>query len=187
MFNGPVNRDSSYFIAVEIQNKTLLIHIGFTNVSFPTINVSDKQWHKVEILMSLDAVQVIVDKCQVQNVRLPNYWQMVVDKQNNDDLKLSLGGIPPSISINHYYYNVLNVFEYEGCIRSLKINGDYRNLRLSVNQNDFNLAQNLAQCDCLYNSQCDSSSSFSVVKNNEFPWWIIIIIIGTLILLGKLF
>lgn len=37
LFNGPVNRDSSYFLAAEIFNSTLLVHIGATNVSFPNV------------------------------------------------------------------------------------------------------------------------------------------------------
>jgi hypothetical protein len=186
LFNGPINRDSVYFIAVEIFNKTLLVHIGYTNVSFPSVVVSDKVWHKVDILMSLNSVQVILDKCNAQTVKIDNYEKMSADKLKTDDVRLSLGGIPPAISINHYYYSVLNVFEYEGCIRNLRVNGGLRDIRLSNNQNEFNLAQNNQQCDCLYNGVCDAFNANSIVKSNEFPWWIILIVVGTLLMLGKL-
>lgn len=181
LFNGPINRDSSYFIAVEIFNYTLLVHIGSTNVSFPLVNVSDRSWHKVDILISLGYVQVNLDRCNSKTQMILNYYQMMADKQTGDDNRLSLGGIPPSISLNHYYYLMLNVFEYEGCIRNLKINGDYRDLTLKPNE--YNLAQNLQQCDCIYLKKCDSTA-IRVVRTNEFPWWIIIIILAALLMLA---
>lgn len=92
LFNGPINRDSSYFIAVEIVDKTLLIHIGYTNISFPNVVVSDKKWHRVDISMSLDAVQVTLDKCQSKTAIISNYNEMLANKQSGDDVQLSLGG-----------------------------------------------------------------------------------------------
>lgn len=182
LFNGPSNRDSLYFIAVEIFNRSLLVHIGYSNVTFTNVNVSDKSWHKVEIEMSLDAVQVNLDECNSQNLILANYDKMVADQQASDTVTLSLGGIPPSISTNHYYYSVLNVFEYEGCIRNLRINGELRDLKLTAN--NFNLAQNSAECDCKYLKDCEVVNA-SIIKNYEFPWWIILIIIAVLLMLGK--
>lgn len=182
LFNGPINRDSLHFIAVEIFNYTLLVHIGLTNISFPNVNVSDKQWHKIDISWSLNTVQVNLDKCYSKTVLIPNYEEMLKDKLSTDEAKLSLGGIPPDISINHYYYNQLNVFEFEGCIRNLRVNGDLRNLKLVPNGS--NLAQNQQQCDCLYLNKCDSINA-PVIKSYEFPWWIILIILGALSVLGK--
>ncbi|CAF0737580.1 unnamed protein product [Brachionus calyciflorus] len=177
LFNGPINRDSLYFIAVEIVNKSLLVHIGPNSVSFPDIYVNDKQWHKVDIAWSLNAVQVNLDKCNSQTIYLSNYDEIKNDIQVTDDFRLILGGIPPAISTNHYYYNQLNVFEYEGCVRNLRVNGDLRNLKLRPNE--FNSAQNLQQCDCIYLNKCDSNLA-PVIRSNEFPWWIIIIILGAL-------
>ena len=132
--------------------------------------------------MSLNAVQVNLDGCNSQSLTLPNYKQMIADKKTTDTVTLSLGGIPPAISTNHYYYSVLNVFEYEGCIRNLRVNGDLRDLKLSANE--FNLAQNAAECDCKYLKQCDTLNA-PVVRTYEFPWWIILIIIAVLLMLGK--
>jgi hypothetical protein len=182
LFNGPINRDSAYFIAVEITSSTLLVHIGTTNVSFPNVNVSDKSWHKVDILLSTNIVQVILDKCYSKVVNISDYQAMISDKLSNDEVRLSLGGIPPKISLNHYYYKMLNVFEYEGCIRNVKVNGNLRNLKLRAN--DFNLAQNAQQCDCMYLAKCDSNQT-PLLRTNEFPWWIILIILGALMILGK--
>ena len=125
-----------------------------------------------------------LDKCQSQNVVLPNYKQMQADPQQSDDVRLSLGGIPPLISTNHFYYSILNVFEYEGCIRNLRVNGDLRNLKLSSNQNDYNLARE--DCDCKYQIKCTTPDRQALIRSNEFPWWIILIILGALLLLGKL-
>ena len=182
LFNGPINRDSSYFIAVEITNATLLVHIGSTNVSFPNVNVSNRAWHKVDILLSLNLVQVVLDKCFSRVQKINGYSAMIADKLPNDELRLSLGGIPPKISLNHYYYKMLNVFEYEGCIRNVKVNGDLRNLKLRAN--DFNLAQNEQKCDCIYLDKCDSFAIPGTYKN-EFPWWIILVILAALLILGK--
>jgi hypothetical protein len=182
LFNGPVNRDSAYFVAVEITSSSVLVHIGATNVSFPMVNVSDKSWHKVDILLSTGVVQVILDKCYSKVVNITDYAAMLADRLDNDDVRLSLGGIPPRISLNHYYYKMLNVFEYEGCIRNVKVNGNLRNLKLSAN--DFNLAQNAQQCDCMYLAKCDANQA-PVIRTNEFPWWIILIILGALMILGK--
>ena len=183
LFNGPSNRDSIYFIAVEIVNKTLLVHIGNSSVIFANVNLSDKAWHKVEIEMSLNAVQVNLNECNSQNLILQNYQQMLADRQASDTITLSLGGIPPAISTNHYYYNVLNVFEYEGCIRNLRVNGDLRDLKLTPNQ--FNLVDNTADCDCKYQINCNPNPSPYHPPITPFPWWIILIIIAVLFMLSK--
>lgn len=182
LFNGPINRESIYFLAVEISNSTLLVHVGTTLVSFPSVNVSDKAWHHVDILVSLNTVQVILDKCSSSIAIIANYSDMKKDVNSMDEVRLSLGGIPPKISLNHFYYKTLNVFEYEGCIRNLKVNGELRNLKLVPN--DYNLAQNAQQCDCMYLAKCDSNAS-PVIRTNEFPWWIILIILGALLILGN--
>lgn len=182
LFNGPINRDALYFIAVEIINKNLLVHIGPHNLSFANIDVSNREWHKVDIGWSLDTVQVNLDNCESKLLRLANYEEMKMDLMKSDESRLSLGGIPPNISINHYYYNQLNVFEFEGCIRNVRVNGDLRNLKLRANE--FNLAQNLQQCDCIYTDNCVSVLA-PVVRSNEFPWWIIVVILGALACLGK--
>ncbi len=184
LFNGPLNRESTYFFAVEITNSTLLVHIGSTLVSFSQVNVSDKSWHKVDILLSENVVQVILDKCYSKIENISNYEDMTRDKLTIDEIRLSLGGIPPKVSQNHYYYKVLNVFEYEGCLRNLKVNGELRDLKLK--QNEFNLAQNAQQCDCNYLAKCDSKNE-PIVRSHEFPWWIILIILGALLILGKYF
>jgi hypothetical protein len=103
--------------------------------------------------------------------------------QPNDNSKLSIGGIPPSISSTHYYYATISVFEYEGCIRNVKINGQLRNLQLVPNA--YNLAQ--GNCDCKYldKATTDCINIAPVVSNYEFPWWIILIVIAALMLLGK--
>lgn len=96
---------------------------------------------------------------------------------------LSLGGVPPDISKNDFYHTSLRVFEYEGCIRNLKINGQWRNLKL----NKYNLA--VENCDCKYQANpskdCINTQKV-IVPATEFPWWIILIVIAALILLGKL-
>jgi hypothetical protein len=184
LFNGPTNRDSKNFLAVEIFSKTLLIHIGFTKISFSDIDVSDKQWHKVDISISLNSIQVVLDRCQARSFIIDNYEKMIQDTQPTDENRLSLGGIPPSISINHFYYSVLSVFEYEGCLRNLRVNGDLRNLQLSKNQNEFNSAENSKECDCVYDKKCDPAKN-TIVRTYEFPWWIILIICAALLLLGK--
>ena len=184
LFNGPINRDALYFIAVEIINKNLLVHIGPNNVSFANFVVSNREWHKVDISWSLDTVQVNLDNCHSQLLHVTNYEEMKRDLLDTDQSRLSLGGIPPNISINHYYYNQLNVFEFEGCIRNVRVNGDLRNLKLNPNQ--FNLAQNLQQCDCIYTDSCVSVIA-PVVRSNEFPWWIIVVILGALACLGRFF
>ena len=97
----------------------------------------------------------------------------------NDQVRLSLGGIPPAISQYHFYHNNLNVFEYEGCIRNLRVNGQLRDLKLE--QNKFSLAQE--GCDCRYQSKC-TAALLPVVKTTEFPWWIILIIVAGLLLLA---
>ena len=191
LFNGPVNRDSTYFIAAEIYNRTLLVHIGYTNISFANVNVSDRAWHRVSIAMSLGAVQVVLDSCHELTAQLANYAAMVADQQRASDasdldkVRLSLGGIPLSISTNHFYYSVLNVFEYEGCIRNVRVNGELRDLHLSGHIDEHNLADNSEQCDCEFLALCDPNTLYSRVDNKEFPWWIIIIIVGILFMLGK--
>jgi len=185
LFNGPINRDSKYFLAVEIVDKILVAHVGYTTIKFPNIEVSDKKWHQVEIAMSLDAIQVTLDKCYMQPATIDSniYTEMLADKQPNDDVKLSLGGIPQSISTNHFYYKLLNVFEYEGCIRNLRVNGDLRNLKLEPSQ--YNLAENTVVCDCKYSLDCSGIVDAISSTKQEFPWWIILIIIAALIMLGK--
>jgi hypothetical protein len=184
LFNGPINRESKYVLAVEVVNKKLVVHVGSTTIEFPDVEVSDKKWHQVEVAMSLDAVQVTLDKCYMQRKTIESkaYAEMLADKQDNDDVKLSLGGIPQSISTNHFYYKLLKVFEYEGCIRNLRVNGDLRDLKL---QSSFNLAENTVVCDCKYSIECSGiTDAISSVKQ-EFPWWIILIIIAALVMLGK--
>lgn len=183
LFNGPVNRDSSYFVAVEIFDKTLLVHIGYTNISFPNIEVSDKKWHRVDISMSLDAIQVTLDKCQSKRTTINNYAQMLADKQDTDDVQLSLGGIPPSISTAHYYYKILNVFEYEGCIRNLRVNSELRDLKLGE---FFNLAENTEPCDCKYSEECTAVIGSIKRPGTDFPWWIILIIVAGLLMLATI-
>jgi hypothetical protein len=87
---------------VEIVDTRLLVHLGHTNVSF-SLNVSDKRWHQVEIAMSLDAVQVTLDKCLAKKATIAGYASMLADRQanrNGDDVQLSLGGMLIHISIN---------------------------------------------------------------------------------------
>lgn len=148
------------------------------------MNVSDKAWHKVDISIALDTVQVVLDNCQMKNVTMLNYAQMIADRLDTDEVnsRLSLGGIPPSISLNHYYYLALNVFEYEGCLRNVRVNGELRDLTLQRSQ--FNLAQNVQQCDCTYLKKCDTTA-IRIVRPYEFPWWIILIILAALFMLGK--
>lgn len=181
LFNGPINRDSSYFIAVEIVDKNLLIHVGYTNITFQ-VEVSDKKWHQVDIAMSLDAIQVTLDKCKSKTATIGGYASMLADKQATDDVQLSLGGIPPSISTNHFYYKILNVFEYEGCIRNVRVNGELRDLKLG---DQYNLAENKEPCDCKYSEECTAVIGQIKRPGTDFPWWIILIIIAGLIMLGK--
>lgn len=185
LFNGPINRESIRFIAAEINKTVLLVHVGLTKIDFPDVNVSDKKWHHVEILQSLDSVQVILDKCYSKHGKITNYQQMIGDMNPSDVSKLSLGGIPPTISNNHFYYSLLDVYEYEGCIRNLRVNGDLRNIKLSSNPDEYNLAQDIQQCDCTYNHLCSLNPQTWKTEANPFPWWIILIIVGTLLLLGK--
>ena len=187
LFNGPINRESIRFIAAEINKTALLVHVGLTKIAFPDVNVSDKKWHHVEILQSLDSVQVILDKCYPQHAKIANYKQTLGDISQSDVTKLSLGGIPPTISNNHFYYSLLDVYEYEGCIRNLRVNGDLRDIKLSSNPDDYNLAQDIQQCDCTYNHHCTLNPQTWKTEANPFPWWIILIIVGTLLLLGKRF
>ena len=158
------------------------MHVGYTNVSFTNVNVSDKNWHQVDIAISLNQVQVNLDKCQSITTTITNYQQML--QSRNESSILSLGGIPPSISTNHYYYNVLNVFEYDGCIRNLRINGDLRDLALNPQRQ--NLAYNIP-CSCDYTVDCTVSTPLLVKAPSAMPWWIILILLGALICLGKQF
>ncbi len=137
-----------------------------------------------ESALNLKTVQVIVDKCNSKTMNIVNMKALQNDlNQVNDNAKLSIGGIPPSISSTHYYYATISVFEYEGCIRNVKINGQLRNLQLV--QNAYNLAQ--ANCDCKYLDKLTTNciNILSSVAVYEFPWWIILIIIAALLLLGK--
>ena len=185
LFNGPINRESTRFLAAEINKTTLLVHVGPTRVQFAGVNVSNKRWHHVDILLSQDSVQVVLDKCYSEHAVLSNYKQMMADVSQADTSKLSLGGIPPAISNNHFYYSLLDVYEFEGCVRNVRVNGDLRNLKLSNNPDEYNLAQNGQQCDCLYNHVCSLSPKPWQAESSPFPWWIILIIVGTLLLLGK--
>jgi hypothetical protein len=184
LFNGPLNRESTRFIAAEINRTALIIHVGLSKIVFPEVNVSDKRWHHVDILLSQDGFQVVLDKCNSKHATIADYDQFLADQFDTDVSKLSLGGIPPTISNNHFYYSLLDVYEYEGCIRNLRVNGDLRNLKLSNNPDEYNLAQDGQQCDCLYRHICQIVKDKYTSEHNPFPWWIILIIVGTLLLLA---
>jgi hypothetical protein len=185
LFNGAINRNSLYFIGLEIFKGILFVHIGGSNVSFPFVNVSDRYWHKVDVSMSLDAVQVNLDDCQSKSLVLTNYKQMMDDRLPTDNITLILGGMSPSVSGSFYYFKILNVFEYNGCLRNFKVNGEFRDLTLK--QNSFNLASNENFCDCNYNIQCSNGPiKNSLIRTTEFPWWIILIIAAVLAILATI-
>ena len=111
---------------------------------------------------------------------------LTADLAIKSDNRLSLGGVPPEISKNNYYYPNLLVYEYEGCIRNVRINGQIKDLSL-VSKANYNLAT--ANCDCKYQYKQTTDCIVSgriVPPTPEFPWWIILIVIAALILLGKL-
>lgn len=181
LFNGPINREGLYFIAVEVKNSYVVFHFGEQSISLTDTNVADKNWHRVDIVISLDTVQIILDNCAISKTFDLDYIsKLKADAAKlNDNVKLSLGGIPPAISQYHYYHNSLNVFEYEGCIRNLKINGQQRDLKLE--ESKYSLAQE--GCDCKYQIKC-TISTLPVVQTKDFPWWIILIIVAGLLLLA---
>ena len=205
LFNGPINREGLYFIAVEVKNSYVVFHFGEQSISLTDTNVADKNWHRVDIVISLDVsslatlfienflflikffnhfktVQVVLNNCAISKTFDSDYIsQLNADAAKlNDNVKLSLGGIPPAISQYHYYHNSLNVFEYEGCIRNLKINGQQSDLKLQ--ESKYSLAQE--GCDCKYQIRC-TTTTLPVVQTKDFPWWIILIIVAGLLLLGK--
>jgi hypothetical protein len=108
---------------------------------------------------------------------------LIADSSIKSDNRLSIGGVPPEISKLNYYYPSLLVFEYEGCIRNVKINGQIRDL--SLIKNNYNQAS--GNCDCRYQFKqptgCINSNKV-VQPTPDFPWWIILIVIVALILLG---
>ncbi len=113
--------------------------------------------------------------------------ELIADLSIKGDVKLSIGGVPTEISKNDYYYSTLNVYEYEGCIRNVRINSQLRDLKLNGNKNN-NLASE--NCDCKYQlkqpADCINSGKV-VTPGPEFPWWIILIVIAALILLGMIY
>lgn len=110
---------------------------------------------------------------------------LVADSSIPSDNRLSIGGVPPEISKNNYYFPTLLVFEYEGCIRNVKINGQIRDLSLN---NPSNYNQAYINCDCKYQTTqpfgCINKTQ-KVTSAQEFPWWIILIVVAALIMLGK--
>ena len=178
---GPLGRTSSYFVAVELNNASLVARIGPTRVAAVGSNLSDRNWHKVDLIMSLDFVQVILDKCQTQTALVENYTRLMIDRMRNDPVAISLGGVPEAITNNHYYFAMLGVFEYEGCIRNLKVNGVLKDLTLQSGASS--RAMN-AECACKHFVGCQVGP-FEYIKNpREFPWWIILIILAALLMLA---
>jgi hypothetical protein len=135
----------------------------------------------------LKVLQVNLDKCQSKRLTLTNMDELIADLSIKGDVKLSIGGVPTEISKNDYYYSTLNVYEYEGCIRNVRINSQLRDLKLNGNKNN-NLASE--NCDCKYQlkqpADCINSGKV-VTPGPEFPWWIILIVIAALILLGMIY
>jgi hypothetical protein len=180
-FNGPINRDSAHFLAVEIKNSSITVHFGREiSVDFPSVKVSDNSWHSVQISMSNASVaQIIIDSCHSKTLSI-NYT-MLAEAHVNDDVRLSLGGVPPKITLG-MFYDHLNVFEYEGCFQNLTVDKGFRDLKLNASES--NLAENAPECECTHKGKCEDLNPVPL-KSNAFAWWNILIISGLLMILGK--
>lgn len=92
-------------------------------------------------------------------------------------MNLVLGGILPQISNLGLYSKYLSNYQYEGCINDLKINGKLRDLKLISDQKSA-----LNSCSCELQNSCSPKQAST--NDLSFLWWIILIVLGVLILLG---
>jgi hypothetical protein len=94
-------------------------------------------------------------------------------------MNLVLGGILPQTSNLGLYSKYLSNHQYEGCLRDLKIDGKLRDLKLNANEQ----SSALNGCSCELQNSCLPKQASQ--NDLSFLWWIILIILGVLILLGN--